>query len=124
MKISIRASPVFRLAFDRTTAVLLKRLSDMHYDDTCNSMNREGGYLFNLVSMLDFFKAEPTQSRDLDWRQMDIILKILEIATWPGACETKEQVTLATNLAIALRKSMHMSEEATYKIALNLEFPL
>lgn len=81
MDIQINGQPVFYVPFTDDQCNILIKVSERHYDSLCKSYSQPGGFLFGLRNHLTYNQNDPDLlGYKTSWRDLDILMKILEIA--------------------------------------------
>jgi hypothetical protein len=74
MKASIIAIPKFNLVLNETLVNVLIKLSESHYDSTCKSASKQGGFLFGWRNQIEFREGKVSS----DSYNLNLSLKIAE----------------------------------------------
>lgn len=113
MKITIYALPHFRCEFTEDQLGVLARLSNLHYDGTCQAASRIGGFIYG---WLVGYKAYLTYREEGEsfyvyakFRELDLCCKILEGSHFLR--DDRDGLTVASDLAWALRKALIKSRD-------------
>jgi hypothetical protein len=85
MEITIRAQPLFMIEFNGALTRALLECAETHYDSTCKNTAAQGGILKRIEASLSN-NGEPTVSRGLTWREMDLLRKVCEFPP-PGLAQ-------------------------------------
>lgn len=84
----VRFTPRARVVFTEEEIKTLLRCSESHYDGVCKAAGREGGFLYGMMNRFALREAAKRDSanadqseatHDLEWREIDTLLKILEV---------------------------------------------
>lgn len=96
MNIEITGTPAFHLPLTPLHIDVLMRLSDLHYDGTCKAASKLGGFLYGWNNAIQWRHKNPDPKDDTihtvraDWHNLDICLKIMEIAYMRGWLDAME----------------------------------
>jgi hypothetical protein len=74
MKAIIVAEPKFHLTLNDEVITILLKLSEQHYDSTCKSASKEGGFLIGWQTSMKYRDGKFTS----DFHNLDLSLKIAE----------------------------------------------
>lgn len=104
-KITIRAVPKFYLSLTLAQVKLITELSSSHYDGVCRSASAVGGFIYGWVNLLTY---NPSEQVSAEWRQLDTVLKICEMASYLDQAQQDEVAKLRKSIYGALNKAAEL----------------
>lgn len=92
------------ISINNTAVSLLRDAALVHYDGYCQSVAKVGGFLWGAKNRTDLHKGESVDI-SFDFRELDIMLKIIE------GKHTPEYNEIRTELRIACSRIKELTEE-------------
>lgn len=113
MKIEITAKPVFWINLTADEIQLIKNCALSHYDRTCISAAKVGGFIYGWDNALRFDNEAKISA---SFREIDIVLKCLEIGY-----HNDDWTIPSQQLSMTLRRALFKSNDELSKFRFTLD---
>lgn len=107
MRIDITGQPMFWFNLTEAEVELIMTTSDAHYDVTCKEASRVGGFIYGWSNQL---KSNPNSLVCGSFRNVDTVLKILEMVRYAAPDRYTESCKLSHSLRNALLESNKLAK--------------
>jgi len=107
MKVTICARPAYLFKLPPEIVVLIKRMSDAHYDFVCKQASQPGGFIFGWMNVMRYTELELTATS----HELDTLFKICENSSFL----TNEERSSVFQVVLALHKARRKFGEVSGK---------
>lgn len=107
VEVNLVQLPAFEVTFDQKLVDVLLTLCSYHYDGQCRSAGRHGGIIYGWNNALTFPDSQEVK-RVLSFREMDLVMKVCEVADYPKFL-SKKQKPLIDRLRNQFRQAYQQS---------------